>query len=220
MSFLTRQNSIIITGPGDFSATPTAVEEIPEINDEGWDSLTLTYVVKKPTLTAEEVAKLFPIGTRLDARFWWVVGASPKLVAAGFWLITVKYKGWAITKPIKVKVGASAEQQSGQNIRTPKGTYAKVEVHEPGITVAVSYLVEDVDATTPESASKTDKVGKELVPPVIIKVPDSVWAYLTTFVYHFPNGWVLMGSEQDRLVGTTAALVTDNYKYIRDKTPA
>lgn len=220
MSFLTRQTSIIITAGADFSAIPTAVEEIPEINDEGWDALTITYVVKKPTLTAEELAKLFPIGTRLDNRFWWVIGCSPKLAAPGLWLITVKYKGWAIDKPIKVKVGGSADQQSAQNTQTPKGYYAKIEVHEPGITVAVSYLVEDVDATTPESASKTDKVGTELTPPVTIKVPPSGWTYLSTYIYHFPNGWVLMSSEQDRLVGTTAALVTDNYKYIRDKSPA
>jgi len=219
MSFTDRQTSILISGAAAFATTPTAVEEIPEINDEGWDSLAVTYTLQKATLTAEDLAKLFPIGTRLDNRFWWVVSVRPKLLARGLWLITVNYKGWALAKPIKVNVGCSADQQSGTNITTPKGTYSKVETHEPGLTISVSYLVEDVDSKTPAVSSMTKKVGTEVEPPISITVPESVWAYLNLFVYHFPNGWVLMSTEQDRLAGTTAALVKDAYKYIRDKTP-
>ena len=47
----------------------------------------------------------------------------------------------------------------------------------------------------------------------------TVWDFLTLYVWHWPQGWVLMSSEQDRLPGATPALVTDNYKFIRDKTP-
>lgn len=219
MTFTDRQISILISGAAAFSTTPTAVEEVPEINDEGWDTLAITYTLQKATLTAEDLAKLFPLGTRLDNRFWWVVSVRPKLIARGLWLITVNHKGWAAAKPIKVNVGSSADQQSGKNIATPKGAYANVQIHEPGLTIAVSYLVEDVDSKTPAPASMTDKVGTEVEPPVSIDVPKSVWAYLTEYVYHWPSGWVLMSTEQDRLVGTSAAFVKDAYKYIRDKTP-
>jgi hypothetical protein len=65
----------------------------------------------------------------------------------------------------------------------------------------------------------TSKVGTAQTPPVTIAVPDTVWDFLTEYVWHWPQEWVLMGSDQDRLSGTTAALVTDTYKYIRDKTP-
>ena len=86
----------------------------------------------------------------------------------------------------------------------------------PTITVSASYLVPDITAS---GVSKSGLVGKKQTPPITIDVPPTIWAWLTIYVYHWPQGWVLMGSEQDRLPGCNAALVTDQYKYIRARSP-
>ena len=224
MSFSDRFHSAIIgVGSGITAGTATAIEEEPIITDEGWDSLRITYVHRVASLSAETFAALYPIGTKLGSRNWWITGARPIQKTAGFWLAQVDLKGWAASKPAKVRVGSAAEQQTATNILAPRyegdsvgGTFAKVETHENMPTISVSYLVADAAAGGVEM---TSKVGTAQTPPVTIAVPDTVWDFLTEYVWHWPQEWVLMGSDQDRLSGTTAALVTDTYKYIRDKTP-
>lgn len=224
MSFTSRKLSVAIGTGSMMTGTLTAVDEEPALNNEGWDALTVKYVKRVATLTAEDCAALFPIGAQLGARKWWIVGSRPVRIAAGWWMILVDFKGWAASKPKVVRVGAAAEQQTGENILAPAyvgdtvGTvYAKVQTHENTPTIAVSYLVENVT-----TVSNTEFVGTQVDPPVDIAgidVPDTVWAWLTIFTYHWPNGWVLMSSEQDRLPGTNVALVTDHYKFVRDQTP-
>lgn len=224
MSLLDRCQSLIISDSEAFLAgTPVVMDEEPNLTPEGWDSLTLNYALRRATLTAEELADLFPLGARLGERYWWITGAKPKQIAPGVWTAAVDLKGWAAEKPVSVKIGSSAESQSAQNILAPAypgdtigATFAKVQTHESAPTISVSYLVANITAG---GVSLTDKVGTALTPPISIAVPDSVWDFLTLFVYHWPNGWCLMGSDQDRLPGSTAAFVTDQYKFIRDKTP-
>ena len=222
MSFESRQTSILIGSGTLLTGSLTKVQEEPEITNEGWDTLTVTYYQRRASCTAEEVAALFPLGGRLGGRNWWIAGVKPTEVAPQFWKFLVSYKGWGTAKPAVIRVGSSANQQSASNILAPRyvgdtvgAVYAKLETHEATPTVAVTYLVANII-----SDSLTDKVGTALTPGVSgIDVPATVWGMLTEYVWHWPQGWVLMGSDQDRLPGTSAALVTDNYKYIRAKTP-
>lgn len=221
MSLTTRHTALLIGEGTVFSSTPTLVDENPALSEEGWDSNTLTYAARRASLTAEECAALFPIGAQIGSRKWWITGAKPQRAAPGFWLIEVACKGWGATKPAKVKVGAAAESQSGKNVTAPNGSggsalYASVATHENTPTLSVSYLAENLD-----TVSNTDEVGKAKAIPgdITIAIADSVWTSLPEFTYHWPNGWVLMGSSQDRLPGTDVGLVTDDYRYVRDKTP-
>jgi len=232
MSFESRHQSFLIhsgaltTGTVTLPGGQVAYEgdEEATINEEGWDSLSKPYFMLRASLTAEQCAVMFPAGARLGTRTWWIAGARPVRVAAGFFRVDVTFKGWAdVAKPAKIRVGASGEQQSAENVRAPESVgdtvgaiFAKVQTHENMPTVSVAYLVPDITAS---GVANTDKVGTAQDPPVTIAVPDTVWSFLTTYVYHWPNGWVLMGSEQDRLPGSDAALVIDSYKYVRDKTP-
>jgi hypothetical protein len=221
MSFTDRSTSILIANADLLSGGLLKLHEEATLTNAGWDSLEVTYAQRVASCTAEALAALFPTGARLGTRTWWLAEAKIANAAAGLFTYSVTFRGWAGSKPSKISVGAAADQSGGENIRAPQyegdtvgAVYAKLQTHENMPTITVAYLVENTGTLT-----QTSNVGKALTPPVSIPVPATVWAMLTTYVYHWPNGWVLMGSEQDRLPGTTAALVTDSYKYIREKTP-
>jgi hypothetical protein len=232
MSLTTRHSSVLIGLPSRFAdptyplpeAPPVLVNEEPSLTNEGWDSLTQIYTVRVATLTPEALAGLFPIGARLGSRNWWVVGSVPQERAPGFWTARVAYKGWAQSKPAIVKVSASAASHIGENVGVPSftvgnTTYAartvpKVETHQNTPNVTVSYLVADVG-----DAPKTALVGTQTSLPVSITAPSNIWASLDPYLFHFPNGWVLLESAEDRLPGSTAALVTDTYQFIQAISP-
>jgi hypothetical protein len=196
------------------SGTPALINEEPQLTHEGWDTLVQIWSFRVANLSAETLATDFPIGGKLGSRNWWVVGSVPQERGPGFWTARVTYKGWAQTKPAVVRVGASADSQTAENVSIGGTTYTKVETHQPTPNIVISYLVANV-ATAP----KTSLVGTALTPPVSIAVPSNVWASLDPYLYHFPNGWVLMESAEDRLPGTSAAYVSDTYKFIQVATP-
>ena len=221
MSFSARLRSILIGTGTVFSETPTLVDEEPTLTEEGWDSLTLTYALRRAALTAEQCATLFPQGSQIGTRKFWIVSARPQRVAAGFWLAEVSCKGWAATKPAKIRVGASAESQSGKNVIAPApgggyGNYQNLQTRENTPTVSVSYLAENLNTT-----SNTASVGRPFALPagLTVDVAASVWDTLNNPTYHWPNGWLLVSSEQDRLPGTAVGLVTDNYHFQRAFSP-
>ena len=228
MPISTRQSSIIIgTGALLTELAMQLGDEEPQITAEGWDTLLQHWYIRTPNFTAEDCANLFITGSQLLGRNWWIQDSKPSPVAAGLWKADVTCKGWAKDKPVAIKVGSAAEQQQANNIEAPSAwdsfgdvtaytNFAKVETHENTITVSASYLVPDITAS---GVSKSGLVGKKQTPPITIDVPPTIWAWLTIYVYHWPQGWVLMGSEQDRLPGCNAALVTDQYKYIRARSP-
>lgn len=216
-------NPVLFTGgitlPGGQNAVSD--DEVVTLSEEGFDTMRKPYFMARPTLTAEDLAVLFPQGAQLGSRKWWITSASPVRVGPGVWRADVDFKGWAAVKPAKIRVGAATDQQSGENIRAPQFVgdtageiFAKVATQESTPTISATFLVENV-ATTYD----TDKVGTAVTPPVSIAVGDSVWDFLTEYVWNWPQGWVLMSSEQDRLPGTSVAMVTNSFKYIRDKTP-
>lgn len=216
MSLTTRHTSLLIGLSSRLgSATPALVNEVPNITNEGWDTLTQLWTIRSATLTPEAVAALFPIGAQLGSRAWWITGAKPEERAPGFWTVLVSYAGWAATKPALVRVGSAAASQSASNVTLPDTSVAdKLETHQNTPTLTISYLKADVS-----SFPKTSYVGTALTPPVTIAVPASIWASIADAVTHFPSGWVLMGSAEDRLPGSPAAYVTDTYQYIQTYTP-
>ena len=221
MSFTSQHASILIGPSSVLGGALVKLTEEPSLSNEGWDTLTVTYAQRVAFCTAEALAALFPVGARLGTRTWWIAAAQISSAYAGLQIYTVTFRGWAGAKPAKITVGSAADQSGGENVRAPQyegdavgAIYAKVQTHENMPTVTVAYLSENV-----ATSAQTAQVGKKQTPPTFIQVPETVWAMLTVYVYHWPSGWVLMGSEQDRLPGTVAALVTDTYKYIREKTP-
>ncbi len=221
MSLYTRKEAILVGASAGFLAgTPEMLSEEVAISETGWDNLTQLWAVRRDSLTAEDLAAAYPVGSKLTDRNWWLVAAKPVQRLAGMHVFELGFKGWAAAKPVKIQWGSSVDQQSDENVTGPApggGTavYARVQVNEatPGFTA--QYLVSPVDSTTTPALS----VGRPLTRAEAPPVPDSVWTTLVKFVYHWPNGWVLMNLEADILAGTTAGLITESYKYIRDKTP-
>jgi hypothetical protein len=233
MSFLNRHTAILIHDgfesqeevfPGMF-----LIGDDPQITDEGWDTNTIQLILPNlPGITLEEINSRIPVGTQVEGKKWWVTGWKPKELAPKFYGVEVRLKGWVSvpgedSKAWKIKFGSAAESQSGTNIRVPEFpgdtvgvVRPKVETHEATPTVSISYPVEDFSTLAPAKAL----VGRAADPDVPgLVVPPTVWAWLADYVYHWPNGWVLMGLEEDRLVGARAALATLSFKYVRDITP-
>jgi hypothetical protein len=216
MSFTDRTLGIFIgISPGLAGSSTPAVDEFLDPSEDGWDTLTIHYLHRVATLTPEACAAAYPRGSQLGSRKFWITNAKPVRKGPGIWFAEVTFKGWASTKPIKVRVGSAAEQQQAENVEIISvGTFAKAQIHQNTPTLTISYLVENA-----ETSGQTDNVGSAVTPPVTIDTPPNFWTSLDPYLYHFPNGWVLMGSDQDRLPGCLAALVSDTYKYIQAATP-
>lgn len=235
MSFLTRYDSLIIggsTAPGGFLAgSPSLVSEVPSITPEGWDTLTQIYALRIASLTAEAAAALFPIGQKLGARNWWIQGCKPASIAPGVWQLEIDLKGWAYSKPFKVKVGSTL-QQSGNNASAGGAAY-----NTTNPSLSVSYLVPDVDAA--EVIAHMELIGTAIaaedlpvpMPEVTPWIPiantgdprPNPWLpadIILPCTYNSPNGWILNSSDQERLVGCTAAIITDTYGYKPMYSPA
>lgn len=215
MSLTTRHSCVLIGLDSRLgSGTPALVNEEPQLTNEGWDTLTQIYTIRTATLTPETLAGLFPLGARLGSRNWWITGSVPQERAPGFWTVAVSYKGWAQTKPAVVRVGASAASQTAENVAVGGTTHPKIETHQNSPTISISYLTANVAV-----GSLTSSVGTAQTPPITISAPASVWASLSPYLYHFPNGWVLMESAEERLPGTSAALINNTYQYFQLATP-
>ena len=225
-SLLTRYPGALIIGGsnaagGFLGGSPVLLTEEVSASAEGWDSLTQNHAIRAATLSAEALAALYPIGTQLAGRNWWLTGCRPTPVAPGVFTFELAFKGWAATKPVKLTWGTQAEQQTAENVGVPNGlggtaVYAKVATHESAPTFTASYLSATATAA---GAMPSMMVGRPHTRAGAPPVPDTVWGSLAKFVFHWPNGWTLMDLGVDILPGTTAGLVTESYKYIRDKSP-
>lgn len=221
MSLTSNFQSLLIHGGSEpESVTPVFLEEDSRLGGATWDTLTRIYHLAVADLTPELLATMFPTGGQLPDRAFWLTSATPTRKAPGYWLIAAEFKGWASEKPAKVTVGATVSQQSGKNVSAPLpgggfAVYANVQTLEASPSVAVTYFVLNT------ATASTGAVGMAMTPAVAnLAVSASVWTSLPIFTYHYPNGWVLMAREQDRLEGTAVAMVTDRYQYIRDKSPS
>lgn len=226
MSLYTRKEAILVGASAGFLAgTPEMLSEEVAISETGWDTLTQQWAVRRDSLTAEDLAAAYPVGSKLTGRNWWLVAAKPVQRFSGMHVFELGFKGWAAEKPVKIQWGSVVDQQSAENILGPSTlpdgspgpdvTYARVQVNESAPGFTAQYLVSPVTSGTVPALS----VGRTLVRAEAPPVPDTIWAFLERFVFHFPFGWVLMDLQADILAGTTAGLITEHYKYIRERTP-
>lgn len=214
MSLTDRVTSILIgTGSLISGSSAPAVDEVFTPGEEGWDSLIVHYAHRVATLTGEQIAAAYPQGAQLGTRKFWITSAKPVRKGPGLWFAEVAFKGWASTKPYKISVGATAENQTAEPATIDSVLYNRVSIHQNNPTIRVSYLVENYTALA------TNQVGTSQSPPASIATPLEIWTSLADPVYHYPNGWVLMSREPDVIPGATPALVTDTYKWIRAWTP-
>lgn len=236
MSLFPRHTTLIIGGSaeaGSFLAgAPTLLAEQPTLTADGWDSLAATFALRCASLPAEALAALWPIGAQYGERNWWVTGARPTCVADGVWTADVDFKGFASTKPISITWGSSADTYKSTKPDPPSGmtdpdklaawaNYMAVETTEANPTFTHKYITTDVSAAPSEGGVPTNSLGAALTAAALSQptVGDSRWASLSKYVYHWPNGWVLMSVTADILPGTSVALVSETYKYVPAITP-
>lgn len=214
MAFTDKIDSILIHGAELATGNWVAADEKAQLSADGWDSLTVTYYRLAGSFSVEQTTLQFPIGGRLGGRRWWVNSFSgPHCVGGGIYKVDVTYKGLAMNHPVVVSYGAAAEQQSVDSAIINGVPRGKTSVHENTPTATVRYIIESL------SLAPTGQVGTSKVPPSAPAVAPTFWASLASPTYHYPNGWVLMGSNTTPLPGTTVAIVSDDYKYIRELTP-
>lgn len=215
MAIQDRFGSIIIHDPSLRDDAWVAVDEIPQMASGGWDSLKITYYKLSETeLKIEDAMLDFPTGMKLENRKFWLTGLDgPTCVVDGMYRVEATFKGIAADKPVVVSYGASAEQQSAEDVAVGFITYPKIVNHENAVTATARYVIEDL------SQAPTDLVGSSQTPVNAPGVGDSFWISLADPVTHFPNGWVLMGSNSEPLPGTTVAFITDSFQFIRYQTP-
>lgn len=221
MPFTARHQSIVISDASLRDGEWHWLDETPAISPDGWDTLAVRYVKYSAVrITAEDALADFPTGTKLAAdRNFWVQGISGPVCKGGLLhIVTVQHKGLAGTQPAVITWDNAANQQSGENIAITEGgsttTYASVSTQENYPTLTARYISLDT------SAVPTNQVSKAKTPPSPQSLPTTVWDYLTTYTYHWPNGWVLMSANVAHLPGTTVGLVTEQYQYIHAKSPS
>lgn len=217
MSLNTTYDNEIIIGDLVIDADePTVLEEIGGTNADGWDTVTrsMVYLTTFVDALLEDFVAFAVNGYQLPGRQLYCQGMKNfKCRARGLFTWEETYLGIASNKPVVVDYDSSADQQQGENIVTPDGFFEHVMTHENTPTASVRYVVTDI------TTAPTANVGRATTPPSAPAVAPTVWTFLTKFTYHWPNGWVLMGSKTTRLPGTTIALVEDRYQYIRPLTP-
>lgn len=207
----------IISGNSDFAAgLPVLLGEKADLTASGWDTLTQTWAIRTPALTAEMLAASYPVGSRLDGRYWWLQTAKPAIKTDGVWTFELGYAGWAAEKPAKFTWGSDKQET---NIVAPADPFlvtgvgtaervVKVSSYYP--TLSVTYLIEDF----PTGEEPTLDLGlaraqwEAYLPPF----PATSQVDLGGTIPFWPRGWHLGGLVVDRLAGCTAALVTENLK--------
>jgi len=217
--FLDRYKGIHITNLTNELSSWTPLDETGSRAAFGWDSLSIPYVKSSGVaITLEDVAGTFKIGDPLGTRNFWVQDLeAPKAKGGGLWVCVVHYKGLAGVQPVNVSYGSSGEQQSASPAIINGIAHDNVSIHQNAPTATARYIQLTVNSGT--TLGQTENVGTAQTPSDAPDAPGNFWISLATPIYHFPNGWVLMGSDVDKLTGVDVGLVTDSYQYIQEYTP-
>lgn len=217
--FTDRYKGIHITNVANELLAWTALDEAGSRAAFGWDSLSIPYIkTSGVAITIEEMAAAFPIGQQLTGRNFWVQDLqAPTAKGGGVWIGVVNYKGLAGSQPVNVSYGSSGEQQSASPATINSVYHDDVSIHQNTPTATARYI--QLSPTSGTTLGQTENVGTAQTPADAPDSPPNFWTSLATPIYHFPNGWVLMGSDVDKLTGTNVGLVTDTYQFIQEYTP-
>jgi hypothetical protein len=198
----------------------------PSEAESGWDSMRDTYLMRYDA-GGDDVSSIlanFPFINRamqVSGKNMWVVSRSPRLLALGLAQVEVVSMGLLTARGFKVTYDAAAASQSGANVVTPDGTFAKVQTREGSVTASFQYISFGI---TPGSAGfMTALNGRAKNPPAgwAPYVSPTVWDTLTTYTYNYPNGWIYEGAAMENLPGlSNVFLVTEKYAYQYPKTPS
>ncbi len=210
MSLFPRHTSLLIGGSsasGSFLAgTPALLGEDPVLTTGDWDTLAVTYALRRPTLTAEDLAALWPIGSQYGTRNFWVTGAKPDCIAPGVWTVAVQHKGFAATKPVAITWGCSSAPNGGHIVLVGSQVIGRVPYGIP--TFTCKYITTDVSSAP---------VGMIGVPGSSLNsVWNSAnpnWTTLINTVYAWPTNWMLVSMLADNIPGTSVAMISETYKY-------
>lgn len=219
MSFKTMQPGGILVLPSGSSSSEIIdlLDETPNFATDGWDGLKRKYFIFDSSTNdlRTAIAAHFPRGAPLTTNMW-VTEVSGRKVAANSFLLDVDAKGLLSARGLRISTSAAVATQSAERVYTPDNVLRnKIEVAENQVTCDISYI-------SLGSGPQTQLTGKASTPPSAPPTPASVWTSLADPTYHYPNGWVLMGTDSESLPGvpnTTICLVTDRYQFIHTYSP-
>jgi hypothetical protein len=223
MPFADPISSVVISGLANGASS--LLDRAPAEAESGWDSMRDKYLYRNDAAGTDPhaaVAAFMVRGSQVSGKNMWVVSRAARCVALGIFVVEVVSMGLLSDRGDRVRYDAGANSQSGQNIAvTGEGTFANLAAQESQVTCDIEYIV--TAGLTPDNAAfYTAAVGEAEDPPTDWKptVKDSIWDYLAEFTYHYPNGWVLMGSSIENLPGLdTVWLIRDRYQYIYAVSP-
>jgi hypothetical protein len=217
---LTDARAFIVT---DLTANAwTLADAVPERTEMGADNLKLTYEGffpgairgSSPSISAYTQGIAPP--TYAGPGTWRIVTAKPARMSGPFWRLEVEARGVIAAKDPKIRWITGSTSSSGEDVTVPGGVglKPKVATDQPEVGVEIGYLS---TSSSPTLAAP----GTAITPPTPRPSnPTNVWAALPAdkAVYNYPNGWVLKGTDTDRIVANLW-WITERYSYVFDVTP-
>ena len=233
MAFETNTAGILITDIADEDYE--IIDSVPQESENGWDSLQLTLLHRSSTAANDPEALLsdplyaaagdYERGANPFGDMY-VVKRTPKVVGPSIFQVEVDLRGILSDRGFKVTYDNASQQQSGQNILAPDPlgsptTYARVQVRESQVTAVLEYPLFDVEPDGFGFPTEFTATSDLALPfgwePT---VPASIWASLTDFTYHYPNGWIFDGASIENLAGLNNVFwVREKYIYQQPYTP-
>lgn len=215
--------SVVITDLADLAVE--LIDRVPAEADTGWDTMRDTYLVRDAAAGIDPIAAVasrLTRGTKLDGLNMWIVARSARCLARGIFRVEVVSMGLLSARGYKVRYDSAAAQQQASNVTVGGTLYASVATDESVVTADLEYVL--IGSVVPSNAAfLTTKTARAHTPPAPwnAAVPASQWTSLSTFTFHFPNGWVFKAAQMENLPGLeTTWLVKERYQYQYDKSPA
>jgi hypothetical protein len=202
----------------------TVLSTLPVPVERGFDTLDVEWLCdfRATVKTANQVADMFPLGTRFAALDFWLRGGQPERLAGNVWKFKAHYEG-RITKAKPCSIRGQSNQQTMQGVTVP-GYSAPLNVRMCQPSVTVSYCVvgmpprsQFVGAAASPVLPTGENIG-ELLP----QVAANFWAGLSeNYSINIPNGWLVTDLDSDTIAGAEpiASYVTETWQFYHMITP-
>lgn len=131
--------------------------------------------------------------------------------------ITATYRGLLTPKPVKITWTSTGREISRDALKNLLdggwNDFYKSEILWPRPAMTISYVSLSVPrGSVPQQSGSAPHIQAPFVFVPNISGPEE------DFIWHWPNGWVLMSLDTDIIAGTTVARVTENWVYNVKKT--
>lgn len=211
MPFATKHLANVIVGE-PFQLT--LLEEMSTEASSGFDTLSLDYLLRDPSVRSLKDVLHFPRGSKLEGLDMWVTARSLKQVGDTLFRLRATSQGILSLRGRRISYSSSANNQNGDNISVEGTLYSRVQTKENTPTITIEEMFQGEIKNEIEGGVEADPPADALPDD-----PTTVWTFLTDPTFNFPNGWVKTQSAQGLPGVTTAWLLTTQYQWVHALQP-